>query len=376
MGKRWVFLILIAGLSGCAGEDSESGLVYNPHTSSLPSSESGPAGPLQGVTDPNTSADTTTTTSTPPVGTSGKSCTFSPDKVYLWGTFQPGSGEVDALTDPRTPESSCVGSDHYAYQAQIHPTTHALYYLTHHEGSGWVLRKFVADDLVWNSASKRWDYPADPNANDPQITPDGCAVLSWFGFAPDDGTLFYRCFDSNRYYLEGQAETIDVQSGVVRAVGNGHRLFVTGATGKNSVMIIDGALAIELSDEGLSKSSQILTARGVDDGFLVVARVAGESDGADVLWHVAFDGKTTLRGAYPDFPGTLWPRSGGVLGKNGVLYSITYKKDVILDVIVTRTVGGTTEVIYDEGNAPKGSWWSDRNWPYVRMHGSTLFTGS
>lgn len=93
---------------------------------------------------------------------------LDPDKVYLLGTLQTGSGGFDALLDPEDPTKFCVGFDDET-SSHVIAESGEIIYLNHYLGSlnglGDIL-KFTQDYLAGGPVEGGWQYPFAPDKND------------------------------------------------------------------------------------------------------------------------------------------------------------------------------------------------------------------
>jgi hypothetical protein len=105
--------------------------------------------------------------------------------------------------------------------------------------------------------------------------------------------------------------------------------------------------------------------RATDGGFRFVVSVSGTalpSYGEEHLWEIDSTGATTELGTYPAWPESLQP-ADYALSADGALYEMAFGSDGF-DVIVRRTIEGTSDIVYTEANHP-----------FVKVHISSLFTG-
>jgi hypothetical protein len=98
------------------------------------------------------------------------------------------------------------------------------------------------------------------------------------------------------------------------------------------------------------------------DGFLVAI---GVTFSQPQLWRVPASGAAQLIGIYPALPANISQSQEGKLDRTGRLFEIARDTSVTFrDVIVRRTIGGTSDVVYTEATNPM-----------VKLHISGLVTG-
>lgn len=289
---------------------------------------------------------------------------FDPDEVYLFGTLSEGACYRDAIAPVLQPNLAVVGFDCYASPLNIviRPSDGAMLYTNTFED---LLRVFHCDGGCRYFVS-RDTYPSMPDANDdilptPPCDPDSNRLVAFR--VSLDGDVVHQCANGIWHDAEGNNLTTGREE-----------IFVAGTNG--NVLRDDGIQNLAsgtLSPVTGLPDGKPLAVRAQEDGFWVVVPGSGAANEPE-LWHVNFDGISTLVGAYPPPPaGLLASSTGGpylpqptvVLGGSGDLWQMAQDQaNPLGDAIIRRGIDGVSEVAYHE-----------KEDPFVKIHGSSLLTG-
>ena len=220
------------------------------------------------------------------------------------------------------------------------------------------MREFHCDACTYTGV-----YPNDFLANDTILPSLPCMSGGFYSLrfevAPD-GAVLHTCTSNPLVWYDS--------NGVIAYNNAGDHLLHLGFGGHALTMtrVVDLATMASVNIAGLPYAP-ILTTRAVPpDGFWVVSDATGPGqEGVQELWQIDALGAAVLVGAYPALPAGYHVRAeSSRLDSSGKLFQLGGWPDWSNDVIFRRTVGGTTEVVYDEVTKP-----------LVKLHISALLTG-
>lgn len=336
-------------------------------TSGAPTSSGGPAttdadGTSGTTTDPG---ETTTETSTgttggpacdpavPPPTCDGDLLTadlLKQHEVYIAGTLSEGACYRSVVSHWSTPNDAVGGFDCYfdGDHARIRPTDGRLLYSMVFEG---LLREFHCDSCP----IQIMDYPDTPLNNDVVLSTPACdprdTTQMEFLLTPDGGHL-YRCtqFENIWYDDEGDVAYESADDPLLHIGRCG--------IGLTEQAIVDLESGAKTPIDGLPLGAPMTIRTAPEGGFWVV-----KTPEQPELWHVRPDGVAVSLGVFPQLPPDF-QAANGVLDGCGALYQISTGPEVFVDLIVQRTLGGATEVVYSEESDP-----------LVKLHISYLMTG-
>jgi len=289
-------------------------------------------------------------TENPPLGS------FYPTEVYLFGTLSEGACYMDAIAHWSAPDEPLVGFDCYAdgQTAVIRPSDGRLLYTNTFE---YLIREFHCDGCPdWHAGD---GYPGQVLDNDTALPSAPCGggnYVQQFLVAPN-GDVLHRCA------LE---ETWHDRNGNLAYDGSEHLLHLGADHGAlTATSVVNLASKTSLPLQGLVDAGPgFLAVRALSpSGFWVV--LSGESADEAELWHIASSGAATLVGLYPPLPPFHQASaSSSRLDGQGRLFQFGTDDVASRDLILRRTIGGQSEVVYSEASDPA-----------VKIHISALFTG-
>ena len=355
--SRWVAGWLLV-LAGCGAEhpafidDSSGGRSPVGQSGSQPVSGGAEAGA--------DSSGASSSNPKPPINVNpGGVTSLDPAQVYLWGTLQE-SVSYGALALVSSPKRYLVGFDSSLDGRFAKLVNGTVFY----EWSDQV-RQFASDGSYSEPLSEI-EYPKDPLLNDPLIETPCPSGDGLFAFHMNfEGRMVYGCSLIGGggfidWYEDG---TLLLERAGIDGLAAGD-VAISEQTGP--VSIIDLASGEEYDVEAIT--GYLMAFRGHGDGFHAVENRGGV---LDILWQVSADGSAEKLGEYPAPPdGIFHPTSAafarqGALSPEGALFQISRRDgDGQVDVIIRRTVDGTSEIVYDEADDP-----------YVKIHISSLLTG-
>lgn len=287
---------------------------------------------------------------------------LDPRSVYIFGTLSEGACYRDAIAPVSDPDTPVLGFDCYAENrnATIRPTDGLLLYTNTFEE---LLREFHCDVCEgWTSSTP---YPEDPLANDTVLPFTGCAEEKVYDhLVAPDGSVLGQC-NSDEWRDPGGTLAYDGTGRLLHlGFGDTALLRETGELFVLSVVTGDRTAVSGLPD------ADVLTARAVGTPVAFDVVVAGESDGdPPELWRVDGEtGSSSLVGAYPALPSGARRVYVGeadiALDGRNRLYQVGLGPGTFEDIIVRRTTGGDSEVVYTETTDP-----------VVKLHISAIVTG-
>jgi hypothetical protein len=275
-------------------------------------------------------------------------------EVYILGTVAQGSAGAGALAHWRDPNTALVGFGYYTDvdDGFIDPLDGTLVF----SESAAAFYRFRED--ACRNEDTRATLPTDPLANDDVISFPCSRQISKTNrvLSSLNGLLALSCgtdwFDeAGRVLFGGEPQALEFDG----------EHFLT------SDGIYDIASAELVPFNGLPNFVP-LTSRVLESGFWLV--LPGEAAMNEPgLWLIGEDGTVELMGLYPAPPtGTILEsefQGGSVVSAQGELFSIAGDSaEPTRDLIVRRTLDGTSQVVYDEINDP-----------VVKLHSSDLVTG-
>jgi hypothetical protein len=300
-------------------------------------------------------------------GTMVECGSFDPALVYLHGTLQEGVGTRDALVDPTAPNTPCVGLAATNTAGGFRPDGSYVYLNTY--GDADEILVMSGDVMPWNVGDQQWQYPEMPEENDGVIT-HACSgdLGSQLMIDPTSGEVFYQC--SGGSWMRESGGTVDPGTGsAVLITNDGDLLTRSGSDfAIRTLMGVETPIVFPTVPIGAS----LVAARNTNGGVWIVLEDAGvvERFFVDASLNAVSDG------TYPAFPAEFSGSGSQVLDGAGDLFSPGLDTGTgIPDAIARRSIGGASEIIYTELDAPTEPWLSDPSVPWVKMHGSRLVTG-
>lgn len=254
--------------------------------------------------------------------------TFAPDRVYLYGSVM----GAKAVTDPSAPENWRVGFGLHADRTTLAIRAYdgALLYAWRDPAGEFDVKVWQPDGLI-----------GDATANDISIAtpcPAGMMLLD-FTVAPDDGTILHECTDNIvvTEWLDSTGNQALPTGTDVLSMGYAGYLLVDGAQG-TAVMDAQG------NETPVGAVNQPVVVRPRTDGFDAVV--------GNELWSIDLAGNANMAGTYPALPpDTALAGTGWALDSQLRLYEVGYfVSDPQRGNVIRRSVGGASEVIFDEGN--------------------------
>lgn len=295
---------------------------------------------------------------------------LDPNRVYLRGTLQEGIAGRDAIIDPADPTSFCLGLPvGSAADGQV-------------SGNG----KYIHVDTltIYSMEPEPFDtdafgnefYPAAPLANDTVLlttTAPACAINLVMN-NPDNNVTYYSCPNNTihteasvPYYSLGNGDLLSVLADGSMLIGEFDTLKIVDTLLVETPIAIPGPIPVSY-----------LTARLYNDPVTLNPSVwVVVVDGANMLRRWSIDLTTlavTNDGDFSAPPANISEQNfSSKLDGNGDLWQTgTDFTGAPVDVIIKRPIlssGVPATVVYTEAD-------EDPNDPYfVKMHGSSLFTG-
>jgi hypothetical protein len=271
----------------------------------------------------------------------GDSFGFAPDRAYMNGLLEEGTGDT----------ALCDVLDANRYTTAIPFGAHTLtvfrkhvYYLDFELG----IRVFAPDYVGSKPWDFSYDYPTDPELNDPVVPTPKCAKgeLQTFLVSPDDKHLVYQCKDDSWY-----EDDVLVYDGPER-----HNLAGLGYDG----LFLLG-LGTQLGTMSI-RDVQRHTQEKAHDGVLAVRAQPGGftyavwgNDDRPVLWEMDAEANPTQLGVYPPPPHGVTITTVGVhvLLRDGTLYQVGTLEDRSKDVIIRRRPDADDgDIVYNEASDP------------------------
>jgi hypothetical protein len=304
---------------------------------------------------------------------------FAEGEVLLWGTLSEGACWLDAVAPVTAPTKLRVGLDCNASSggAMVGPAGQIIY-----RGKGNGIYRFHSDRLSWDQGTSRWQYPADPQANDQLIIPAtpcaGGLGITAFAVQAGTGAVNYACFHTgagNDWFDQAGGPVVanfDVKSWTA----GGHRLGIPGPSTWNAITVLDPA-GTATTVTGLPSHAQASTVRTHGEAFwLAFPNSTATGTTGMELWDV--DGATGVAvkvGDYAVHP--AYGYGGEVLDGAGKLYfrdlNFTTGDDVIVKLPLQPAAA---ELVYSEADAPANA--NDFSSPifhaFVKIHISSLIT--
>ncbi len=275
--------------------------------------------------------------------------TFDPGEVYLHGTLSEGACWLGAFARVCNPWEPVVGFDcyHFEFSDVIRPTDGRLVYTVTSED---VVREFHCDDCPYDPQA---EYPPDPLANDALVTAHACDV--WGMLVSADGDAIIRCSSGDYYDPSGNLVFPTATSVAPTLLHVGY-----GGLALTTEEVVDLTTGVTIPITGFPHDD-IVAVRAIPDGFFVAVE---ESIGTS-LHILGSDGVVaTLAFFAPAPPGASLMLHGAKLDASATLYQFASSPGGFQDLVVRRDIGGSAEIVYDEGADP-----------LVKIHSSTLVTG-
>lgn len=280
---------------------------------------------------------------------------FDPNRVYLFGTLEEGVAGRDVVCDLATPNLLTAGFEATSSGVLIRADG-ALLYRIFRQNRG-ELHRFVADRLTYDSEGDRWEYPANPIANDPLVATPGCTDVALAFAHPLTGELTVYCGSRGGSWLQPDGRPLDNCS----TFGEPN-LAAIGVDG--SVLCIDTLRDASGVGHRLSERlDRLLAARARPEGGFWVVMPTQEA-GLE-RWVVEGEGTVRFDLAYPAVPPPYRLTYGLQLDGAGNLY---------VAVSSTETIGEESVMRFD-GSSPPVIVYSEATDPSCKMHGSRLVTG-
>ena len=304
---------------------------------------------------------------------------LDPDKVYLHGTLSEGAAYLDALVDPEDPTKFCVGFPQSAWPGVITEAGKYIY------ADDLNLTVLLQDNLGANvtGGERRWLYPETPTANDTVLftsTAPSCGI-GLILVNPSDDTVFYSCPN----------DTINTQaSEPYYDLVSDDLLAITG----DGAMLINSSGALRVVDAAMTETS--ITTPSLGPGtisYLTAKLFTDAGSGNPSVWVVVQHDTDELRrwaidlvtlavtddGEFTPVPAGSDAGFSAKLDGNGDLWqfgrsTITVTDDLILKRPILSS-GVPSTIVYDEGDDTGGSWYFE-DFPFVKIHISSLVTGS
>lgn len=285
-------------------------------------------------------------------GSGGGGRRFEPTEVYFWGNLN-GPGCWGAVAHPDDPITAHTGFEcgTAGAKAMIRSDGTLLYL-----ASGYV-REFRCDICDWHGTAGF--YPENPQDNDPTVSTPSCpGSVSNFLVGPE-GDLIYSCAGVT-WHSAYRALGVESEIGAPLSLGYNGKLL----TDAYVLDIRDGS-SIPLV--GVTSLFSTYAARAASEDSFWVA-MPGETTDFGILapqrWTVTAEGVATLDGMFPGFVSQFPDNpSFGRFDGDGNVYE--RRSGLANDFIIRRTLGGTTEIIYDTYND---------TFVYIGV-GASLFTG-
>jgi hypothetical protein len=283
--------------------------------------------------------DGTSPDPTPPTGGIGAvgGGDLGSTEVALYGTL--GSGYL-ALAAVSSPNSYVVGFNHLwsslAFQGS------SLLYLNESR-----LYQFV-EDGAFTQRLQDITYPDAPEGNDILIDTPQCGDTNLVSFIiTSSGRLVYGCSTGKTTtYYDGNDAVLASDDVALLAVGAKNLGLAASSAGLVTVSLASPTDLHPVTDVVLPP----LAYRANKDGFYVA-----ESGATIKLFQVSADGSSQDLGTYPPEPDGIYPyqsQQDVALTKDGTLYEIGNRMSNDLMVILRRTIGGKSEIVYDEADDP------------------------
>ncbi|HVJ17714.1 MAG TPA: hypothetical protein VM686_19970 [Polyangiaceae bacterium] len=271
----------------------------------------------------------------------GTTFTFDPSQVYFFGSLTPGTTGSDVYAHWSNPKRYAAGFDDDTNAGKL--WGQKLLYTKVFEGA---LREYVVDE-VGTVPEADFEYPPDPTLNDPLVDTPPCSVEQgglWDFLTSPTGRLIYQC-DDGIWYEDGEV----VFAGEDQLV----------ALGYDNLAAFDGIDfgVIDLVTQERHPTNihdTVWTIRAHENGFLFVT--SGLDDPYGALSLLLPDGSIEKQGQFPPLPAEPEGLQGGfghTLTPSGELFQPGhFESPTLTDVVVRRTIEGTSEVIYNEADDP------------------------
>jgi hypothetical protein len=288
---------------------------------------------------------------------------LDPDQVYLAGTLSEGACYRDAIAHYACPNTAVTGFDCYfdgnvsAYgtspTALIRPTDGRLVYTNTFES---VVREFHCDACPYVQGGT---YPDRPLEND-AVVPTDCKLAEGRAsfFVSPKGELIYYCVDVHQW-RDRTHRLVYADSGTDPLIHVGYKDL--GLTRTRVIDLVSGKTAPVKGLEDV-RIDAIRTDRSV--GFIIAIRPK-DPMAPEELWELDATGAMKLRGRYPPAPPSTREQDfQAQLEPGGALVQFAAGMATFEDVIIRRTIEGSSEVVYTEARGP-----------LVKIHISGLITG-
>lgn len=356
---------------GSAGENA-AGNAGNAGNAGSAGASGGAAGTTSGGAAGTTSGGAAGTTSggaagasasgTPSCGKAGvvSGDVFDPDEVYLFGTLQEGACFRTVVAHWSTPGVGVAGFTCEASgdRADLSAAGRLVYEDAGASGTAGGLFEFRCDGAC-TLKNANAAYPPSPRANDVQLVPGSvCTASAMRPMLAIDGSLHLRC---------GSSPDLRDTTGTVVYQGTSDAPFRVGATHiltQKSVVERTTGKKTAITPAFPLNAKIVTTRARMVGGFQVVTGLAIDAPDALTLWEVTNDGVATKVGDLPPLPAGLTgePQFAKLDGCGNVFHFARSAGST--DLIVRRTVGGATTIVYDESTQP-----------VVQIHISYLLTG-
>jgi hypothetical protein len=302
----------------------------------------------------------------------------------MYGTLQEGACYRDAVANVLAPNVESVGFGCYGDgdSAHVRPTDNRLLYIDSQDEK---LYAFTADLHEYDADNEQCIYPTAPQDNDVILPTPACD--SNFGPArfvvgPDDGAVWYTCFNTNNWYDENDAlipwspnntPLARAAGGIALANQNNLKTFGLGApplADGGMAMGDDGGLAPDPGTPltGLPASYSYVASRSnAEGGFDLVVRDTTGLEDVYARYGVQPYGVASLKNTYGPLPADANVNfyGAGKLDATGAFYvEGSDTTETFVDVIIRLNTDGSSEVVYTEADDPE-----------VKLHISYLFTG-
>lgn len=282
---------------------------------------------------------------------------FDPEQIYIFGTVAEGSGRY-AICLVENPNLYLVGFSDVPDDNKLEILNGQMLY----KNIGVSGIRAFGSDLQSSLKGVDLKYPEDAQRNDSLVVTPPC-------LAEDDGPINFFTSPDNRFIYECP-DKIWYEDGEVVYDPQDSFDEIT-AMGYDGWTLVDGISPgiMNLSDgqrltvDGLDVSTNIVAQRATKDGFHIVV-TSKTGDDTPELWNISTAAIAERLGIYPLPPEGRNPHSWGELTTDDALYEIGSGPETFQDIIVRRTLDGSSEVVYDEITEP-----------HVMLHGSAIFTG-
>jgi len=278
---------------------------------------------------------------------------LDPDAVYFFGKWNSNCA-YEAVAPVLAPSKAVAGFDCNVdvVSGHIRPTDGRLLYITA-TTTGDQIFAFHCDGCQHPQRGSM--YTLNPQANDDVIPMPGCSMgpTPTHVLVSPEGQIIHGC---DYRWFDDQGRQIYDRN--IHAFGHAGRAL----TDSGVLDLVDLSITPFVGlPATFPTMSPLLTARVTADGYLTALGSADPNTAE--LWHIAASGAASLVGTYPPLPaGETIAQSYYVdakLDASARLYqsALNYTGPSSRSTIVRRSVGGTSEVVYDEANMPLLELW-------------------